>query len=419
MKILLVNPNRYRTPPVPPLALEYLSSGLRGSGHQARLLDLCFADFPENVLDREMESFQPQVAGFTIRNIDTALYNNNVFFLDEIKALLERVKSHCIPVIAGGAGYSFSPRGVLEYLGATWGIWGSGEKALVRFLDTCEKNPPQEGEIIDGWEYAPDPDLEVTGRGTEIDYGRYVAEGGIIGFETQKGCLADCSFCPEGSGRMIYRRPQRVVDELRELAGRGFREFHLCDSEFNQNLDFCLEFLALLASQGPEISWALYMKPVPYDEELFRLLKRSGANLITLSLQVSPKELKHAREISRLCRKHGIRLAVDFLCGLPGETLEEVRGAIENLRSIRPDTVGVNSFVRLCPGTGVTREISGSDKHRKHVLGDLNGTPPFISPVFYNIIPVEALREMIGDDPLFRIEGFERSTNYQRLREAP
>ena len=26
MKILLVNPNRYRTPPVPPLALEYLKN---------------------------------------------------------------------------------------------------------------------------------------------------------------------------------------------------------------------------------------------------------------------------------------------------------------------------------------------------------------------------------------------------------
>ena len=43
MRILLVNPNRYRTPPTPPLALEYLQAAISRTRHESALLDLCFS----------------------------------------------------------------------------------------------------------------------------------------------------------------------------------------------------------------------------------------------------------------------------------------------------------------------------------------------------------------------------------------
>ena len=39
-----------------------------------------------------------------------------------------------------------------------------------------------------------------------------------------------------------------------------------------------------------------------------------------------------------------------------------------------------------------------------------------IRPVFYNSITMDMLKELIGDDPLFKIEGFERTSNYERLQ---
>jgi hypothetical protein len=33
MKVLLTNPNRYKSPPVPPLGLEYISGPLEDKGH--------------------------------------------------------------------------------------------------------------------------------------------------------------------------------------------------------------------------------------------------------------------------------------------------------------------------------------------------------------------------------------------------
>ncbi|HUU30357.1 MAG TPA: cobalamin-dependent protein [archaeon] len=419
MRILLVNPNRYRTPPVMPLGLEHLAEALRqNSSHEARILDLCFADDPSAALNAELERFEPQVAALTVRNIDTTLYNNNVFFLDEIKAMADLLKGHGVPVVLGGAGFSFSPRGVLEYLGAEWGISGPGDKALVHLLDLLETGPPPAGTILNGWQWGADPDLQIVRPVSGIDCRAYQAWGGIFGFETQKGCLANCSYCPEGSGRVIFRNPRRIVEELKGLCELGFTDYHLCDSEFNQDLRFCREFLETLIKSGLSISWALYMKTSPYDEELFRLLKRSGANLVTLSVPSGQDSLAHAAEIRALCAKHGIRLAVDFFSGFPGETADQVRSAIESLRRIRPETVGVNTFIRLIEGTTVTQEVLGSSEHRKYVLGELADNRYLLRPVFYNRITVESLREMIGEDPVFRIEGFERTTNYERLRSS-
>ncbi len=35
---------------------------------------------------------------------------------------------------------------------------------------------------------------------------------------------------------------------------------------------------------------------------------------------------------------------------------------------------------------------------------------------FYNLIPVDTIKELVGDDPLYKIEGFERTSNYERLQ---
>jgi len=417
MKILLINPNRYRTPPVPPLGLEYLENALRYSRHECRICDLCFADDTVAALDNDIEHYSPDIAGMTIRNTDTVIYQNNLFFLDDIKLLVDCLKERNIPVILGGAGYSFIPEGILAYLGADLGIAGPGERMLVDVLDLYENKPPPAGTVFDGWERGYDPDIQVE-RGGSIDYARYLSEGGLLGFETQKGCVERCSYCSEGVGRVIFRNPDSIVQELHTLAERGFNDYHLCDTEFNQDLSFCRAFLERLIGGGPEINWALYIKSSPYDDDLFRLIKKSGASLITLSIPTGKNSLEHAAEITRLAKKHSIRLAVDLLCGFPGETSDSVKQTIEFLRKISPDTVGVNSTIRLYPNTSLAEAALKSRKYSKNLLGNIDNNPYLIRPVFYNHIGVGILREIIGEDPLFKIEGFERTSNYERIRQA-
>ena len=63
MNILLVNPNRFKCPPVIPIGLEYLLASLRRAGHQAVILDLCFEENPVAVLKDKLESFDCGLAG--------------------------------------------------------------------------------------------------------------------------------------------------------------------------------------------------------------------------------------------------------------------------------------------------------------------------------------------------------------------
>ncbi len=414
MKILLVNTNTYRTPPVPPIGLEYIENAVRRSRHECRLLDLCFSDDPAADLGAALDDYRPDVAGFTIRNIDTVLYQNNVFFLDDIRALADEAGRRDVGILLGGAGYSFIPRDILEYIGADWGVEGPGETAVVDLLDRLDSGEVEHGAVLDGWQAGFEPGMPML-RGESVDYPRYREAGGIAGFQTQKGCMERCSYCAEGRGFTFMRDPESVAEELARLADRGITGFHLCDTEFNQDLEFSKLFLRTLIYCGPAIDWALYLKTRPVDVELFRLLKKSGASMVTVSVPTGRNSLENAADVVHLARDNGLGVAVDLLTGFPGETRDDVRRTIDRMRDIGPDTVGVNAVFRLYPGLAVTRTVLGSVEHREGLLAPIDDET-LVRPAFFGTVGVEDLREFIDGDPRFRIEGFERTSNYERLR---
>lgn len=415
MYILLINPNRFRTPPVPPIGLEYLMGALVDAGYENRLLDLTFEDNPVAALDRALDDELPAVAGFTVRNIDTVLYENNEFFLDDIALLVRQVKMRGVPVILGGAGFSFAPAEILAYLGADWGITGPGEKALPAFLDRFGIEPPPRGTIIDGFASGIDPG-QASPRGCAVDYPRYLSSRAVAGFETQKGCRGKCPYCLEcGRNTISIRHPHTVVEEIRRLVDLGVTDFHLCDTEFNQILDSSKKFLRVLINKGPSIRWALYLKSAPYDRELFSLLSQSGAYLATLSLPTGIQWLAKAEGQVRYARDYGVKLAIDLLVGFPGQTIDNVKRILDKLRSFEPATVGVNNTFRLLKGLPLTGQIMASSANRRYLFGTVDNNPDFLKPVFYRRLDTDTLRELIGGDPLFKIEGFERTSNYERV----
>jgi len=415
-RVLLVNPNRFVTPPVPPLALEYLQAALDAAGHETRIADLTFADDPLAVLCREIRDFRPFVAGMTLRNVDSVLYRGNEFFLEPMKPLVACLRDAGVTTVLGGAGFTAFRGAALDYLDADYGVSGPGERAFPRLVAALERGEKPEERLIDGWAAGIDPDFAPVARGGGIDYPAYLGRGALAGFETQKGCLGGCPYCPEANGHLLRRSPEAVVRELRLLTEKGVREFHLCDTEFNQSLEHCKLFLETLIAANLSLRWALYMKSSPADSELFSLLKDSGAWLVTLSLPTGGVSWpENAARIAGWCRDNGIRLAVDFLCGLPGDTPESIRRDLDRLRRIAPATVGLNSVIRLYPGCPATVEITASLSERAYLRGTLEGNPGWLFPAFYHRIGPEELKELVGDDPLFRVEGYESGSNYQRV----
>jgi radical SAM superfamily enzyme YgiQ (UPF0313 family) len=192
--ILMINPNRYRTPPVIPVGLEYVAASLKDAGFDVHVLDLCFEEDPEAAVHRAARGLNPVLAGITIRNIDSALFDNNIFFLPEIKNIIAAVKQNGIPVALGGVGYSSAAESILDETGADYGVYGPGELAFKNLAAVIAEggNPPKR--LINGWQAGIDPDF-VPQRPIGIDYGKYLAGGGLAGFATQYGCTGTCDYC--------------------------------------------------------------------------------------------------------------------------------------------------------------------------------------------------------------------------------
>jgi radical SAM superfamily enzyme YgiQ (UPF0313 family) len=414
MKVLLINPNRYKSPPVPPLGLEYIAACLEQKGHVSTIVDLTFSEEIFRDIDEAIGSFTPDIVGVTVRNIDAVLYHTNEFFLDEIKDIITHIRSrYGLKVIIGGAGISVNPEATREYLTADRAIVGPAENVIHEVINTMESSIHL-GRVVQGTFSTETP---CSRRPDLVDYKKYYDEGGVAGFETHKGCSSSCVYCLEAKTHVSFKRIEDVIEEIRVLVEKGHDHFHLCDSEFNESLDYSLDFCSALKKSGIPMKWAVYMKPGNSSEDLMRLLKDTGVYLITLSVdswERGPEYWVHVEQIISTAKTFGIKVAVDFLTGFPYEDDNTVLRWLDLFRQAKPDSVGINTYIRLYTSLRLTDIILKDIQLRDNLLGNTYDKT-FIQPVFYNHIPKDKLVQLIDGDPLFRIEGVERGVNYSRI----
>lgn len=418
-KILLINPNTYKIPPVLPVGLEYLIPALKKHNHKCDILDLTFNEKPLAKLQYKLENKTYDIIGFSIRNIDSCLFLNNEFFLSTFKEMIKIIKKYSMPIVLGGSGFSASPYEILDYLKGDFGIIGPGEVAFPHFLKLWESNQLNK-RIINGWEYGLDNELEIL-RAKEIKYNSYIENEGIVGFSTHVGCSNSCPYCIEANTRVYYRETENIIKEIELLISKGYNNFHLCDSEFNEKLDFSKEFCEALIKGSSKFKWTLYMKPYPYDEELFRLLSNSNVSLITLSVDGDENIQSDNRysyndleKIIKYCKKYGIELAIDLLTGYPDESIGSTKKVIRFFKENRPKTVGINFYYRLLKNTKITHLIEKNPAMQKQLTRQYKENEDYLTPIFYSQHSKEDIEKLISGDGLFKIPGITPGVNYQQ-----
>ena len=158
------------------------------------------------------------------------------------------------------------------------------------------------------------------------------------------------------------------------------------------------------------------MKPANYNQKLFRLMKETGVNLITLtidSFKKCPLYWTDAEKIIFNAQSNGIRIAVDFLTGFPYEDDNLLAWCLDFFRRLRPERVNINTFIRLYKPLMITKIVESDDSLKAHILGNRDNRA-MILPIFYNHIDPEWLRQCIACDRIFKIEGDEKGVNYTR-----
>lgn len=448
MNILLVNTN-FMKPAVAPIGLDYVSDILIESGHDLRLLDLCWSSDIEGDTAAALNGYEPDLIGVTVRNTDDCYFSGGAFFLPEIKNVVDQIRKRSdAPIVMGGVGYSVFPVPVMEFCGADYGVAGEGELGFKMLADALTGKMPidqvpnllhrNSGRIVQNPMRHIDLASELPPRKRSlIDNARYFREGGQAGIETKRGCDMPCIYCadPVSKGRHVRLRPPKmVVNEIKALYAQGIDHLHTCDCEFNIPLehakDVCREIIN--AGMGDKIRWYAYCSPAPFDAEAAELFKWAGcagidfgadssdpAMLKRLGRHYSPDDLART---AVLCHQNKIAFMYDLLLGGPGDTRESITRTIEFMRKIDADCVGVSMGVRIYDGTAMADWVrsQGDIALNPDVYGAKTDNGSLLRPVFY-ISPeigegiVRYLYELVGDDPRFFLpsnEEVESNYNY-------
>jgi hypothetical protein len=422
MRIALVNTNLCESPPAIPVGMEYVAHALETAGHEVRACDLTFSEDPRGKMLEFFGAEDFSLVGFSVRNVDTAVYAESEFFLPGAARLVAAAKEVTGAVtVAGGSATMAGPVAVREYLEVDCVVSGPGELAVLWIAEEVDRGTRLPA-VVDGWSFGIDPTVSPR-RGTAIDYSPYLAGGNPAGLEFRKGCDWGCPFCLERCRPVLAREPGTVAREAARLRRAGARMIFFCDSELNLDSGGTLRMLEALASAELGLEWTAYLRPVPFDAPIARLAAASGCKSVTLSVnswelsgegsRYSPDDVK---SFCSRCRGEGIEVAVDLLTGYPGEPESSTEAAVALLAGAGAASVGVNAFIRLYGSTPVGLLLRERPEP-EHMYGAAGGNPSMLEPVFYCKLDEDRLEGMIRGLDGFFIEGKRRRVNYQQFRD--
>ena len=413
MNILLVCTNRNTLPmPVMPIGACIIAHASERSGHTVRLLDLMFTRDATAEVESAVTGFHPDAVGISVRNIDNNDMRNTVFFLDDLRDILDAIRTRTgAPILLGGAALGVMPEEILRLGDVSGGVIGDGETIFPLLLDrisqggdfhdlpgvaciengTFRRNPPAS---LGNSAPCPAPDYH-----RWLNTTAYRSHMATVPIQTKTGCPFQCVYCTypkiEGSAYGL-KEPASVADAVARLAATGLRDIEIVDSVFNAPLEHAMNVCAALARVRHRARLqCLELNPLSLDDSLLTAMERAGfvGMGITLESASDPvlrglkkgftsREVHHAAEV---VRRHGIPCAWIFLLGGPGETAETVKETLRFAeKQIRPrDVAFFNTGIRIYPGTELE-----SIARRQGVLS--TAPEDMLSPVFYVSPEVDA-----------------------------
>jgi radical SAM superfamily enzyme YgiQ (UPF0313 family) len=195
------------------------------------------------------------------------------------------------------------------------------------------------------------------------------ADERMLLLETLRGCIFKCKFCyyPKSYDDLYFVSRERIAANLAHARERGAREVVLLDPTLNQRRDFD-EFLKLLADCNPEHQFTYFgeLRAEGINARTARLLREANFSDVEIGLQsVDPlaqelmdrkNNLKAFERGVRALRNEGIKVKVDLIIGLPGDTRDSIRRSMHYLRDsgLYDETQVFN--LAVLPGTAFRHE---------------------------------------------------------------
>lgn len=386
MKILLVNPPRFKEIPVireerceitdrysvlPPYSLMQIASILRNKGHEVDLVDangfnLSFNELKERVRqidynalifrftpttfdwDMEITKISKEINKnaatigicFTLRTMAAEVMNEAGYLDYYIMHECEVVAPSLISALANGD--------ITNAKGAAY----RDEYGSVKINPPAEPISDYDSLPIPAYDLLPslDPYYENTRHGTPFTI-----------MYTSKGCPFACIFCTVAKTKWKARSAKGILDELRYLKENyNIKLVNFFDETFTIRRDRVIDIANAIRNEGLNISWYCNSKVDLVDEELLKIMKEGGCRGISYGIESGNQKIldnakknttiKQAEKAIKMTKKVGIKAYCSFLFGLPEENWNTVRQTIDFVKRTLPTGAQFNVAVPY-PGT--------------------------------------------------------------------
>ncbi len=387
MNVLLISSNQFKQPmPVIPIGICWIASTLEQAGHTVQVLDLMFAFKPEKAIMSAIDSFNPNVIGIGIRNIDDA---HSIFLLEEIKKkTIDPCKKHFSgPIIIGGAAVGISGVEMLGYFDLEYALRGDGEISMLELVDRLQENKPvsgikgllirRNGKIIE--KNTPRfennfEELPFSNPHKYIDLRAYLRRGANMQIQTKRGCALNCTYCVynglEGS-HYRYRNPDDIADEIEMMHKEaGIDTFEFTDSTFNIPLKHAKAVLRAIAKKKLNIALkSVDLNPGEIDEEFADMLISSNFVEVGLSVESGSKKIlenlsknyKYEKVLAaeKILHDRNIPLIWVFMMGAPMETKATIQKTFDLIEQVAhwDEFVLITSGIRVYKGTPLSHSL--------------------------------------------------------------
>ncbi|MGK9477639.1 tRNA (N6-isopentenyl adenosine(37)-C2)-methylthiotransferase MiaB [Melioribacter sp. OK-6-Me] len=251
----------------------------------------------------------------------------------------------------------------------------------------------------------------------------YREDGISAWISVMRGCDKFCSFCvvPFTRGRERSRSLESIVNEVKSLSERNFKEVTLLGQNVNSYNDNGRDFADLLAacsnaapemrirfttSHPQDLSDKLLYTIAEHDNicNYIHLPVQSGSNRI-LELMNRTYTIEHYLNLIDKARRiiPGVSFSTDIIAGFPTETEEDHLMTLEVMKEVRYD--GAYMF-KYSPREGTKAYSMNDDVPEETKIRRLNEIIDLQQQISYEIN-----QSLIGKEEIILVEGFSKKSD--------
>ncbi|HUH75712.1 MAG TPA: radical SAM protein [Chitinophagales bacterium] len=391
------------------LGISILTSILKREGHDVQLVFTAslfhdrfnleipwlskYFDETKEIIDEIIEH-QPDVIAFSCL---TATFQWAIAIAKGTRAIHPNIKT-----IFGGVHVSAVPEVCLEYPEVDYAVVGEGDVAITDIIKNIEEgvvdqpiNNTQfkatDGSIIKGKQVGFYQDLDELPFPDKTIWEPHVNLRDNYLIMASRGCPYTCSFCfnnffaklPDGKrGKFVRQRSvDNVIKELKWAKERyKIKTVKFEDDVFTVNKAWIIEFCKKYKAEI-DLPFNCLIHPQYFDEEIAEMMSIAGVNWIQMGIQTMDENFKHQNlrryeesnhiiKALELIEKYNIKIKVDIMLGLPGESITSQETTLKLFKKHTPKRIQT-FWTSFLPGTDMFKKAVADgtvSKEKEHDL---------------------------------------------------